>query len=370
MYASLSVALAGFAFAGLVLYLSRQDSRSGAAAQPAAAGGAVAGQPGSGARERYVHISPHAISKTLLYAMSALIICAFLYGRLAGEWEAESSGLVLLTLVAYGVILGLSVLSLFYAMCLLMLTHQVTRRAAEDTRWVVAAMGPGVVMSFLAGVSADAWSAGCRSGCPAWSSPLYWGSFAIVAFVAFGMLLTSMRARRVLLFALLRARIRGGDGDRQGLSGSARGWLKSLQGSSQVQQLARSRPLLWLVMRPWVQRSANVFRQRPDLPAAMTLVLASLVGVSSLWARDASYDFRPHYALVDGIFGLTVLVMGAFAFAAGSVLDEPKDEAEGKLEDERDGPAEPGPGAPAPRQSPDTGVAAAVAERQVRRPPR
>lgn len=121
MYGNLAAVLAGFALAGLAIYLDRQrNDLLTSVAAPAA-------------------VSPEVITKSLLYSMAALTMCAFLFGSLAGRPESPTQAAI--AMLAYGIVLGSSVLSLFYAMTMLMLNHPVTERAARRTRWVVVA-GP------------------------------------------------------------------------------------------------------------------------------------------------------------------------------------------------------------------------------------
>ncbi|MGH8792392.1 MAG: hypothetical protein ACRDXX_07085 [Stackebrandtia sp.] len=275
MYGSLAAVLAGFAFAGLVLYLERQRKWSTrddqATPEPAE----------TGQRRPYAHIKPAAIATTLFYAMSALTICAFLYGRLAGE--SKASGRTFLVLALYGVVLALAVLSLFYALNLVMVTHEGTRNTALATRWVVAAVGPAVVVGLLADLLANAWAYGCRDACSGWMSPRLWGFVLAMAFLTFGLLTTSQTARRLRPF---------------------------------------SRPVRWLLAQPRIQAAADVFRDRPHYPAFITLFLASAIGVISLWARGISDGVDPRY-WTHAVLVFAALAMATFAFAAGSVLDEP-----------------------------------------------
>ncbi|MGH3655978.1 MAG: hypothetical protein ACRDUA_04920 [Micromonosporaceae bacterium] len=335
MYGQLAAVLAGFAMAGLVLYLERQKR--------------IAPEVVDAVDQRVEHISAVVITKTLFYAMSALVICAFLYSRLAGEGEA--SGPVVLAMMLYGVVLGTSVLSLFYALSLVMLTHEVTREAAWTTRWVIAAMGPAVVMSFLAGISGDAWALKCGKDCAVLTSPRFWGFLLIAIFVAFGLWLTSSKARRTRPFIWTRLE-KPAELLSRGVAKLATtlkrpgtpAFLRRLNLSPPPRdphwpgRLRESRPALWLLLRPWVQHSAKVCRRRPHLPAELTLFLASFVGVNSLWVREIPDSFEPPYWLLGVVFVLAVLVMAIFAFATGSVLDdepEPKWEEPGDFREQR-----------------------------------
>lgn len=147
MYGSLAAVLAGFAFTALVLYLGRQDSH-----------------PGGGTDTDDGHIAPKFIVKTLFYAMSSLMICSFLYAHLASEAQLPHGALLGMSLS--GLVFGPGVLSLFYALNLVMVNHAVTRSAAESTRWVVAAVGPSVIISLLTDLFDRAWDDACGAACP------------------------------------------------------------------------------------------------------------------------------------------------------------------------------------------------------------
>ncbi|MCC3762573.1 hypothetical protein K3N28_05755 [Glycomyces sp. TRM65418] len=270
MYGSLAAVLAGFAFTALILYLERQD-------------GPGRRKPELGPSAKYAHINAASIVKTLFYAMCALTVCAFLYSRLAGETELSSR--VLLGLSLYGMVLGPAVLSLFYALNLVMVTHPTTRSSAEATRWVVAAAGPAVVVGMLADLLDSAWQQGCNGACPQWMSPRWWSFGLLVAFVLGGLLLT----------------------------------VPALQRAQRLRKAIRR-----LQHRTAVQSAADFLLPRPHLPALITLGLASAIGIGSLWARGiavGAHEGLDPRIWVHPVLILTATVMAIFAFATGSVLD-------------------------------------------------
>ncbi|HEU5128159.1 MAG TPA: hypothetical protein VFU12_09235 [Glycomyces sp.] len=262
MYGSLAAALAGFAFTGLVLYLGRQNSHPADGGRGAAEG----------------HIEPKYIVKTLFYAMCTLMICAFLYAHLASNGRPPHQALLGLSLS--GVVLGPGVLSLFYALNLVMVNHAVTRAAAESTRWVVAAVGPAVTVSLLTDLFDRAWDVGCDAACPGWLSPRWWGLAAAAALAFTGLLITMPPF-------------------------SAREPLRR-----RVEAVVRAR---------WLRRASGLLRRRPDAPAMLTLVLASSIAVASIWSRGEGAHFDPRH-WVHAVMGLMAVTMAAFAFATGSVL--------------------------------------------------
>ncbi|WP_030162056.1 hypothetical protein [Glycomyces sp. NRRL B-16210] len=268
MYGSLAAVLAGFAFTGLVLYLERQQHRPKGHGRSAT---------------RYRHIDPTSVVKTLFYAMCALVICAFLYARLAGN--SDTPGRVLLGLSLCGTVLGPAVLSLFYALNLAMATHDLTQSSARTTRWAVAAVGPAVVVSLMADLLDSSWRYSCGQACPAWQSPRWWCLGLALVFLLAGLLLTLPAVQRVRRLRLM---------------------------------------VRWLLRRNPVQSAADLLLTRPHFPALVTVVIGSAIGVGSFWSRDMTStpgeDLDPR-AWVYPVLVLTAIVLGIFAFASGSVLD-------------------------------------------------
>ncbi|WP_205325030.1 hypothetical protein [Glycomyces sp. YM15] len=275
MYGSLAAVLAGFAFTALVLYLGRQNRHSGAHDPRLRSG-------------KYRHINPSSIVKTLFYAMCTLTICAFLYARLAGE--SVASGRVLLGMSLSAMVLAPAVLSLFYALNLVMVTHEVTRSSAEATRWVVAAAGPAVVIGLMADLLDTAWRSGCGGTCTPWLSPRWWCAWVALLFLVVGMLVTVPVIRRA---------------SRLG------------------------RPVRWLLRREPIQAAADLLLSRPHFPALISVSLALIIGVGTIWSgRMSAVDadaFDPRY-WVHPVLVLTAMVMATFAFATGSILSPARTE--------------------------------------------
>lgn len=264
LYSSLAAVLAGFAFTGLMLFLGTQFKLDGGDKR----------------------VLPGNIVATLFCAMSSLTICSFLYGRTAGE--AVTTGRTYLTLALYGVVLAPAVLSLFYALNLVMVSHTATARTAVDTRWVVTAVGPAVVMSLLADLLANAWSHGCEGECSAWASPRLWGFVLAGCFLVFGLMTSLLTAANL----------------------TGRDRLKPLK--KVVWSFYRLKP---------TEAAAKYFQRHKSAPAYITLILTSVVAIFSLWARGLPDGFSPR-VWTHVLLGFAALVMGVFAFAAGSVLDE------------------------------------------------
>ncbi len=137
-YASFAGIMTGFAFAGLTVYLERQERKS---------------------KEEKEKIRAFQVVTALFYAMSSLAICAFLYSSLAGE---SDPGRALVAALIYGPVLGMAVLSLFYSMTLMMFEHNVTEKATRYAYQVVVYFGPALVIRFLASHSHSAYQDQCK----------------------------------------------------------------------------------------------------------------------------------------------------------------------------------------------------------------
>jgi hypothetical protein len=173
-YATFGFLLVGFAFNSLFHYLTdrqEQDVPPGPPPPP--------GVPRL-IRKRDVKVA-------MLYAMASLLLTSFLYLELAGEaapsgTPAVSPPWTAAALVPYGVAFGLSVLMLFYSLTLIMLRQ--ASPLASWSYWVVACVGPAVVLRFLLAAAAQARAVNCAC-LPGW--PLSrWGILATVALTAGG----------------------------------------------------------------------------------------------------------------------------------------------------------------------------------------
>ncbi|MGH8877396.1 MAG: hypothetical protein ACRD0P_08660 [Stackebrandtia sp.] len=271
-YSELAAVLAGFAFAALILYLGSQRSSSDSNSPDSAPPDSLP----------YAAVTPRRVVISLFYAMSALTISSFLYGRLASE--STASGRTYLVFALYGVVLALAVLSLFYALNLVMVvTRKETREAAEQTRWVVAAVGPAVVISLLADLLASAWDYGCQEPCSAWQSPRWWGFGLALVFLIIGLWTTVQTLRT----------------------------LKNFIGDL----------VTWVLRLPWIKRGADAFQRHPQIPGLIAIIFAALVGIASLWVRGTPDGYNPSH-WTHALLVVTALVLGLFAFAAATVLDQ------------------------------------------------
>ncbi len=307
MYANLAAVLAGFALAGLVLYLERQRRDDGETTV-----------------ERSSAASPQVITTTLFYSMAALTTCAFLYSTLAGE--PHDSARAAIGRMLYGIVFGLSVLSLFFALVLVMLGHPVTQAAARRTSWVVVVAGPAIVFRFLASAAGDAWALGCRGNnsraCTTWLlAPRSWAAIATVVIIGVSMILTVSWARQwqpFRAFLVLTRRIRPWRPQRP-LPRLLRRALRPLA-SERAEQLFTWPPGLWFLTRPWAMSVAGFCRHRPVLPATIAFSSAAVVGVGSVWMEIPATSGPPPM-IANVVLLVAVALNVLFAVAADSVLD-------------------------------------------------
>ena len=142
-YATFGGLLTGFAFSGLSFYITRKHEQETAP------------------DEKHDQPKIKGIAAALFLAMVSLGICTFLYANL-GVVANSSSGAAVMALLSYGIVFALSVLSLFYAVTLMILENLPDKDAAKIAYWVVTVAGTVVVLRFLA----DTAHAAARTRCP------------------------------------------------------------------------------------------------------------------------------------------------------------------------------------------------------------
>ena len=136
-YATFGGLLTGFAFSGLSVYISRAVKQ------------AEIPQAITYASDMRRPIVVKDVAVAVFLAMVSLAISSFLYANLAGVADANP-GAAIAALLSYGIVFALSVLSLFYAVTLMMLEHPLTKYAAKTAYWVVTIAGTVIVLRFLA----------------------------------------------------------------------------------------------------------------------------------------------------------------------------------------------------------------------------
>jgi hypothetical protein len=257
-YADFGGLLVGFAFVALFAYLKEMPRRS-----PDHQGKRAAAKDGAA-----VDVTEGHVTLTVLFAMAALTMTSFLYASLAGEAASEPPALAAAALVPYGVAFGVSVLMLFYALTLVMLERR-HKALAGWSYWMVACVGPAVVLRFLLGAAANAREVICAFKCgPGWPLSRWW-MFAAVA-------LAAVAAALVMLVGLDWQRVRG--------------------------------------LRDWL-------RDRPAAPPIAVFVGAALMtGLGSLYFGGQQPSFPPVSVVVTVAMWVAMIAVAAFAVACGCVI--------------------------------------------------
>jgi hypothetical protein len=201
-YAAFAGVLAGFAFTGLSFYVTRSQKSS-------PAGNAVDVLVMSKRKKRlaFKAIQASAVAASGFYAMAALGISTFLYADLAGSAypiptdstgiPSSQAGPAEAHLLIYGIVLALSVLTLFYFMTLMLFERSLTRPAAKHAFWAGTIAGSIVVLRFLADSAQDARETTCAQPTRCDLAWLYstWGiRITLLAAAAIFLVITLTRA--------------------------------------------------------------------------------------------------------------------------------------------------------------------------------
>jgi hypothetical protein len=166
-YAAFGGVLAGFAFAGLSFYVTRPP-------EPDPGSGKVDVLITRGGKPVLISLIPvSAVAAAGFYAMASLGVSTFLYANLAGEGSNAPAGQAVTALLVYGVVLALSVLTLFYFVTLMLFERELTKPAAKPAFWAGTFAGSIVVLRFLAGSARAARLTRCPAGHPCHPGLLY-----------------------------------------------------------------------------------------------------------------------------------------------------------------------------------------------------
>lgn len=166
-YATFGGVLAGFAFAGLCVYLGRDHGRGDNFGANSSAPGQVSDPGefrGSDGDEKPRPVEVKHVAVAVFYSMVSLAISSFLYSTLAGVANSMP-GAAATALLSYGIVFALSVLSLFYSVTLMMLEHPLTKDAAKHAYWMVTIAGTVIVLRFLAEATRDAFLERSANAC-------------------------------------------------------------------------------------------------------------------------------------------------------------------------------------------------------------
>jgi hypothetical protein len=268
-YADFGGLLVGFAFAALFAYLKEMPRRS-TTHKPA--------KKSRGKDRPAVAVTEGHVTLTVLFAMASLTMTSFLYANLAGEAASPASSAAAassgppawaaVALLPYGVAFGLSVLMLFYALTLVMLERR-HDAVAGWSYWMVACVGPAVVLRFLLG--AAAFSLEDVSGFS--SGP---GVLLSRGWMFFELALTAVLAAAIMLAGLDWKHTRG--------------------------------------LRDW-------FRDKPAGPPITVFIgVAAMTGLASLYFSGREPSYRPHPYVVILTIVAAAVAIAWFALMCGCVI--------------------------------------------------
>jgi hypothetical protein len=146
LYSQIAGVLAGFAFTGLLLYLN------GARGEEASTQETDSGAP---------YDTRQDVAVVLFNTLGALIICAILYGELAGGDPA--SGIAFSSVLLNGLAFSLAILGMFYATALAATSFAHLTAMVAAARFLVGMIGPTICMALIASAALDLDVARCTA---------------------------------------------------------------------------------------------------------------------------------------------------------------------------------------------------------------
>lgn len=252
-YSTFAGILAGFSFTALVVYLQRQRPEKGT------------GVRDFGSR----------VATGLLYSTASLIIASFLYANLISQ--ATDFQRVAGELLAYGGVLGLSVLVMLYSLTLMIYEVPYTRGAVKYAYWLTVIAGPAVIFRFLVDVAQLVWHSGrfvaatCTTPIPLSGAINLWGWAGIGALLIISSLIT--------VFGILR----------------------------------------WFNWTRWVVKE---LAERPAIPALAVFITATTAAIASI-AITGPASFAPaRYWFTGPVLGVEFSLLAGFSLACGCVIGE------------------------------------------------
>jgi hypothetical protein len=264
--ATFSGTLFGFAVAGYILYMTRLP-------EPGPGDGKVdVLVTNSGELQPIGNISTSGVLMAGFYTMVSLGSSAFLFYNLAGRSNDLKSGWGEAALLVYGIILALSVLTLFYFTTLMLLERPPTRAAARPAFWVSTIAGPLVVLRFVAESAQDARLARCLGKRPCDPGWLFSTGSITLLLIFTATLFVAMTWSRLL----------------------ERGWRRKL-----LVPLAR----------------------RPTFPAVCVFIASFAVAtLASLYINSRDTSHVPPGWLIVVIYAMGIILIILFTLGAGSVI--------------------------------------------------
>ncbi len=263
-YAGFGGGLVGFAFAGLSFFVTRPPRpRSGIAADVL-----IPRQPTR--RNSLTQINASAVATSGFYSMTSLGITTFLYANLSGTGRDAPAAQVGTDLLVYGAVFGLSVLTLFYFMTLILFENPLTRPAAKPAFWAGTIAASIVALRFVAGTAQGTWLAICSAQRP----PCHPGA----PYTTRGIFITLLAATLLAVVITL------------------------------TRALER-RPVRWLFA---------PFERRPSLPSACVFVTS--VAVATMASLYINTQAVPPGWFISASYVTGVALIVVFALTSGSVI--------------------------------------------------
>jgi hypothetical protein len=252
-YSTFAGVLAGFSFAALVVYLQRQPE-----ARSNVAGGRALGSQ---------------VATGLLYSTASLIISSFLYANLVSQAAdfRRAAG----ELLAYGGVLGLSVLVMLYSLTLMIYEVPYTRDAVKYAYLLTVIAGPAVIFRFLVDAAQLVWHSGpvlnCVQSAPVSGAISLWGGAGIAALLLISAMIT--------VFALLHRF-------------------------------------------SWTRKKVAWLAEHPTIPAVGVFATATAVAIASI-AMTNRASYIPARAWFTGpVLGAEFALLALFALTSGSVIGD------------------------------------------------
>lgn len=267
-YSAFGGVLTGFAFSGLSFYVTRSEPGTDRTEVDVLI-------PRRGKPIRF-RLPVSAVAAVGFYAMASLGVSTFLYASVATgtstAQKVEQQGAI--ALLAYGVIFGLSVLTLFYFVTLMLFERRLTRRAARPAFWVGTFAASIVVLRFVAKSAQDAM---CPEGVGCYRPDFVYTTHGIIIMLG----LAAIAFAAITLTRVL---------ERRGLRLGLR----------------------------WLARSAA-------MPAACVFIIVVVVAtlVSLYITQPGNVPKQPYVPptwVISVIYGLGALVFAFFGLASGSVV--------------------------------------------------
>ncbi|MFG1867045.1 hypothetical protein [Micromonospora arborensis] len=153
LYSQIAGVLAGFAFTTLLSYLGRQPEEI-----------AVPDQPGTAPKKGSPEIR-HQVTVVLFNTLGGLVVCAVLYGMLAGGSPDSANSLS--GMMVNGPAFSLAILGIFFATALAATPFTHLEQMLASARVLLGIVGPTIAMLLVAGSSMDLALKGCLRTGPA-----------------------------------------------------------------------------------------------------------------------------------------------------------------------------------------------------------